>query len=201
MSLDFNDVGDQRSFEVIPDGTVCTLQLTVRPGGVGDGGWLTRAKDGNSEHINGEFVVVNGSYANRKLWTRYTVNGTNHAEAIDIATRQLKAILQSARGVNPKDQSDAAKAALRLHNYGDFNQLRFVARLGVEPPRDGYAAKNTIKEVITPEKQAWTKPEQIDRDLLGKAANAAARVGPSAPPANAIARPQWAQPQPKPDDK
>jgi hypothetical protein len=201
MSLDFNNVGDQRSFEVIPDGTICTLQMTVRPGGVGDGGWLTRAKDGNSEHLNCEFVVVDGPHAKRKLWTRYTVHGTNHAEAIGIATRQLKAILQSARGFRPDDNSDAAKAALRLQSYGDFDQLRFVARLGVEPPKDGYAAKNTIKEVITPDRHDWKKPEQIDRDLLDKATTTAAPAQPSAPPANAIARPQWAQPQSKPEDK
>jgi hypothetical protein len=199
MTIDFNNVGDQRSFEVIPDGTICTLQMTVRPG-VGGGGWLTRAKDGNSEHINCEFVVVEGPHAKRKLWTRYTVTGANHAEAIEIATKQLKAILQSARGFRPNDNSDAAKAALRLQSYGDFDQLRFMARLGVEPPKNGYEAKNTIKEVITPEKPDWKKPEQIDRELLGKATNTAGPVQPSAPPANAIGRPQWAQPQPKPED-
>jgi hypothetical protein len=200
-SLDFTRVGDQRSFEVIPDNTICTVQMTVRPGSVGDGGWLTRAKDGNSEHLNCEFVVVDGPHAKRKFWDRLTVTGTNHAEAIDIATRRLKAILLSARGVRPDDNSDAAKAALRLRNYGDFDGLRFVARLGTEPPKDGYAAKNTIKEVITPEKADWKKPEQIDRDLLGKATNTATPAQASAPPANAIARPQWAQPQPKPEQE
>ena len=71
--------------------------------------------------------------------------------------------------------------------------MRFVARLGVEPPTDNYAAKNTILEVITPERQAWKKPEQIDRDLTGKPAAATIAIRHTAtPPANAIARPQWA---------
>lgn len=33
---DFNDVGEQS--DVIPAGTTATVQLTVRRGGVGDGG-------------------------------------------------------------------------------------------------------------------------------------------------------------------
>jgi hypothetical protein len=195
MALDFTNVGDQRSFEVIPENTIVTVQMAVRPGNVGEGGWLTRANTdkGVSEHLNCEFVVVDGPHAKRKFWNRYTVNGTNHAEAIDISARQLKAILQSARGVRPKDESEVAKAALRLQSYGDFDGLRFMARLGVEPPKNGYDAKNTIKEVITPEKTDWKKIEQIDRDLLGTATNTAAPAQPSAPPANAIARPQWAQ--------
>jgi hypothetical protein len=197
MSLDFNNVPN---FEVIPDGTVCTLQMTVRPGNSGPGGWLTRAKDGKSEHLNCEFVVVDGMHAKRKLWARYTVSGNDHVDAIGITERLLKAILRSARGIRSGDESETAKAALRLQSYGDFDQLRFMARLGVEPPKDGYAAKNTIKEVITPEKPDWKKPEQIDRELIGKATNIAAPVQPSAPPANTIARPQWAQPQPKPED-
>jgi hypothetical protein len=197
-ALDFNNV---REFEVIQENTICTLQLTVRPGGVGDGEWLTRAKDGNSEHLNCEFVVVDGPHAKRKLWGRYTVSGNDHADAIAITERLLKTILRSAHGVGRNDNSDAAKAALRLRNYGDLDGLRFMARLGVEQPKDGYAAKNTIKEVITPEKHDWKKPEQIDRDLLGKATNTATPAQPSAPPANAIARPQWAQTQPKSEDK
>ena len=36
---------------------------------------------------------------------------------------------------------------------------RFIARLGVQPPKDAYPAKNTIGEIITPERQGWKKPE------------------------------------------
>jgi len=32
MTLDFNTAGEQRSFDVIPAGTIVTLQLNIRPG-------------------------------------------------------------------------------------------------------------------------------------------------------------------------
>ena len=89
----------------------------------------------------------------------------------------------------PDDKSEAAEAARKIAGWQDFDGLRFVARLSVEPATEKYKAKNKIDEVITPERQAWKKPEQIERDLLGNPADA---TSPSATPANAIARPQWA---------
>ena len=93
---DFNEAGEQR--DVIPAGTVATVQLTVRPGGVGEGGWLKRAKDGNSEGLDCEFVLLDGQYAKRKFWTLFTLNGTteNHAEAGRISRSTIRAMLESA---------------------------------------------------------------------------------------------------------
>ena len=74
---DFNDVGPQKSFDVIPAGTICALQITVRPGNAGDGGWLTAANTtkGNSIGLDLELVVVDGEYAKRKVWIRLTLSG------------------------------------------------------------------------------------------------------------------------------
>jgi hypothetical protein len=46
-NFDFNDAGKQKSFDLIPN-IVAPVQLNILPGGVGDGGWLTRAQDGKS---------------------------------------------------------------------------------------------------------------------------------------------------------
>jgi hypothetical protein len=161
--------------------------MTVKPGGAGNDGWLTRAKDGNSEHLACEFIVVDGPHAKRKFWGRYTVIGVKHEQAIDISRKTLKAMLESAAGVRPDDKSDSARKARTPNGYADFDQLRFMVRIGIEPPKNGYKAKNVIDEVITPEKQDWKKPDQIDRT-----ATAAAPAQPAAAAANAIARPQWA---------
>jgi hypothetical protein len=190
-NFDFNNAGEQKSFDVIPPNTVCTLQMTIRAGGAGEGSWLKRSADGASEGLDCEFVVVDGPYAKRKLWQLFTLRGTRpgHADAGEISNRTLRAILESARGIRPDDKSEKAQLARKVSGWQDFDGLRFVARLGVRPPKDNYAAKNTIHEVITPELQAWKQPEQIGQDLFGaKPANG----GVASPPANAIARPQWA---------
>ena len=191
-NFDFNNAGEQRSFDVIPANTVCTLHMTIRSGGTGEGGWLKRSADGASEGLDCEFTVVDGPFAKRKLWQLFTLAGTKpgHADAGEISRTTFRAILESARGIRPDDKSVAAQAARGVSGWQDFDGLRFVARLSVEPATEKYKAKNKIDEVITPERQAWKKPEQVDRDLLGQPA---AATSPSAtPPANSIARPNWA---------
>jgi len=186
--FDFNDAGPQKNFDVIPANTTVSLQMTIRPGGAGDGGWLKRSADGGSEGLDCEFVVTDGPFAKRKLWQLFTLHGTTpgHAEAGEISRNTLRAILESARGIKPDDKSEAAAVARKVASWGEFDQIRFIARLGVRPPKDGYAAKNTILEIITPERKAWPKPEQIAKP-------AASAAAPAAPPANAITRPQWGQ--------
>jgi hypothetical protein len=186
-NFDFNSAGEQRNFDVIPANTICTLQMIIRPGGAGDGGWLKPSADGASEGLDCEFVVVDEPYAKRKLWQRYTLHGTTpgHEQAGEISRNTLRAILESARGIKPGDTSAAAQAARKVNSWADFENIRFVARLGVRPPQDGYQAKNTILEVITPERQGWQKPEQISVAKSDTPAPA------TTPPANAIARPQW----------
>jgi hypothetical protein len=185
--FDFNDAGPQKSFDVIPANTTVSLQMTVRPGGAGDGGWLKRSADGASEGLDCEFIVVGGEFAKRKLWQLFTLHGTTtgHAEAGEISRNTLRAILESARGIKPDDKSEAAAAARKVASWADFDQVRFIARLGVRAPQGGYPAKNTIIEVVTPDRKAWAQPEQIAKPA------AAASAGAAAPPAGAIARPQW----------
>jgi hypothetical protein len=189
-NFDFNDAGEQRSQDVIPAGTILTVQMNIRTGGVGDGGWLKNAANGAAKGLDCEFTVVGGDHDKRKIFKWMVIEGTTpgHAEAAEITRNLLRAILEGARGIRPDDKSEAAQTARKVSGWGDFEGLRFLCKLGVEPPKDGYAAKNKILEVITPEKQLWRKVEQI-----AKPANSRAQPqAPATPPANAITRPQWA---------
>jgi hypothetical protein len=187
---DFNDAGEQRSQDVIPAGTFVTVQMNVIAGGVGEGGSLTNAANSACKGLNCEFTVVGGDYDKRKIFKWMVVEGTTlgHAEAAEITRNLLRAILEGARGIRPDDKSEAATAARKVSGWGDFEGLRFICKLGVEPPKDGYAAKNKILEVVTPEKQLWRKVEQIAKPTNSGAQSQA----PTTPPANAISRPQWA---------
>ena len=192
-NFDFNTAGEQRSFDVIPDGTIVTLQMKIRPGGAGDGGWLKTASDGASEGLDVEFTVVDGEFAKRKIWNRFTLSGTkeNHATAGDISRRTLRAILELARGINPSDKSEAAQTARKIAGWQDMEGIRFIARLGVLPPRDGYKGKNSINEVITCERQEWKKLEQVAKPAVMATSPSAPAT--ASPPAGAISRPMWAE--------
>ena len=183
-SYDFNDADTQRNFDVIPNGTIATVRMTVRPGSAGEGGWLRRSKDGGSEALDCEFVVVDGPFAKRKFWTLFTIAGTTpgHGEAANISAGKLRAMLESARGIKPDDTSDAAKQARRIGSYGDLNGLSFIARIGVEPPQNGYKAKNRLDHVVTPDEKAWKPVQQEPVATPAKPASSPAK----------IERPQWA---------
>src|SRR6516225_3013576 len=120
--MDFNDVGEQRNFEVIPDGTVATIRMKVRPGNAGQGGWLRRSNDFKSEALDCEFILLDGQFAKKRFWALLTVAGETegHKKAADISNRYLRAMLESARGIQPDDKSDVAKEARRTETYGDF---------------------------------------------------------------------------------
>jgi hypothetical protein len=188
--FDFNSAGEQRSFDVIPANTTVALQLKIKPGGGGDGGWLTRSQDGSSEGLDCEYVVVDGEYAKRKVFARLTLQGTTegHAEAGQISRNTLRAMIESARGILPNDKSDAALEKRKLPGgWQELDGIRFIAKLGIRPARDGYSAKNTILEIITPDRTDWKRPEQAPASATAAPATAAT----SAPPANAVARPHW----------
>jgi hypothetical protein len=181
--MDYNQAGAQWSFDVIPDGTIVVAQMNLRAGDVGEGGLLKRSNNGQAEGLDAEFVVAEGDYAKRKFWSFMVVSGTTdgHEQAADITKRRLRAILESARGIKPTDVSEAAKKA-RVAEYDDFDGIRFLCKLGVEPARDGYRAKNILAEVITPDRKEWHAVEQQPKSAEAKK---------SAAP-TPITKPKWA---------
>jgi hypothetical protein len=188
--LDLNDAPEQRSTDLIPDGTVCMLQITVRPGGAGPEGWLKRSKDGGSEALDCELTVVEGPHSKQKLWDLMTVAGTTsgHQKAAEITSAKLRGILESARGIRPDDNRPEARAARQVNSYGDFDGLRFVGKIGIEKGTGNFRDKNKLLEAITPDRQIWRKPEQI-----AKVPGQGAQAQPSLIPAQGqMQKPNWA---------
>jgi hypothetical protein len=166
-AFDFNSVDEQLNFDVIPDGTIVVVQLKIREGNAGENGLLRRSKSGEAEGLDCEFTVVEGPHTKRKIFGFYVLSGTTdgHAQAADITKRRLRAILESARGIKHADVSQAAKRA-RVAEYRDFDGIRFMAKVGVEPAKGDYKAKNILDLVITPDMKGWHPIEQIEQPLM-----------------------------------
>lgn len=200
MTIDLNDAtGKQRSFDLIPHGTTAVVQMKIRPGNVGEDGWLKRSADGNSEALDTELTIRGAPYDGRKLWLLLTLSGTTegHAKAAEISRIRLCAILESARGIRPGDESEAARQGRHANSYADFNGIVFIAKIGIEKgkPRpngngDYFPDKNTIIEIVTPDRNEWHKLDQP----TPQAASGGAVV--TSPPANGgatVARPAWSK--------
>ena len=96
--------------------------------------------------------------------------------------------MESARGIRPDDKSDTAQQARRVASYGDFDGIRFIARIGVEPPQNGYKAKNTLDQIITPDRTDWYAVEQIAKAGSTSTAPTAGKAEPAK-----IVKPSWAK--------
>jgi hypothetical protein len=186
-AFDYNTADGQRDLDVIPNGTIAVVQLNIRKGDAGEDGLLKRSKSGESEGLDSEFIVVEGPHAKRKFFSFMVLSGTTdgHAQAADITRSRLRAILESARGIKPQNVSEAAKKS-RVAEYRDFDGIRFLAKIGIEPAKGEYKAKNILASVITPDLKEWRPIEQIEQP---------SRTTPAAttPAGKTIVKPPWAQ--------
>jgi hypothetical protein len=195
MPYDYTDAPPPQ-FELIPHGTVATVTMHIRAGNVGEDGMLKRSKDGSCEMLDLELAVVDGPYKGRKFWERMILVGTTdgHAKSVEINRGTVKAILDSALGLDPNDKSPQARAA-RTVSLKQLEGMSFIAKIGVEkgnPKNDGsgenWPDKNILAGVVTPDKKEW-RPIEQPPPFDGGGAPASSAAPASAPP---IARPGWA---------
>jgi len=201
MPYDYSDAPPPRDFDLIPSNTIATCCLHIQGGGVGEDGMLKRSKDGRCEMLSLEFVVVDGEFAKRKFWENWIVEGVDHTKAIEISHSRIKAVLDSALGLDPNDVSPRARAA-RTRSYKEFEGLTFIGKIGIEkgtPKNDGsgesWPDKNILAAIITPDRREWhpvVQPPPFNGG--GPATSGSAAPSGSAPPTSTppITRPGWA---------
>ncbi len=194
QGMDFNDAGQQQSGELIPVNTIAKVVITIRPGTAGQGGWLTRSNSSDVEYLNCEFVVLEGPYAKRKFWQNMTVSGgkvdeRGQSKAWGITKSSLRAMLDSAYGLDPDDDSPAARQKRIAQDWGSFNGLQFIAKIGIEKGKDGYADKNRLQYVLT------RKNPEYASLMYGAQAGSAPIPTMASQPSPASGQPQPAQQQ------
>src|SRR5262249_21338552 len=162
MPFDYTDVPSQ----LIPD-TIATVSIHIRPGGVGEDNMLKRRANGECEMLDLEFTVLDGPHKDRKFWHNLLMVGTTDGQKQMANSNKgvLKAILDSALGLDPNDVSAEARAA-RTVSIKWFDGKIFIAKIGIEaggPKKDGsgnYPDKNVLAGAITKDKTGWHAIEQ-----------------------------------------
>jgi hypothetical protein len=194
MPFDYTDAPPP-SFDLIPDGTVATVSIHVRPGGVGEDGMLKRSANGECEMLDLELTVFDGPYKGRKFWHNLLLVGTTDGQKKMAAGNLgvLKAILDSALGLMPNDVSAEARAA-RTVSVKAFQGMNFVAKIGEEkggPKKDGgnYPDKNVLAGAVTKDKSGWHAVEQQPPFNGGGGGAPPTSSAPAAP----VERPEWAR--------
>jgi hypothetical protein len=148
--FDFNSASEQTSFDLIPKGTVVRVRMTIKPGGFDDasqgwtGGYATRNDNTGSVYLNCEFVVMEGEYARRKMWSLIGLHSPKGPEWANMGRTFVKAILNSARGIHPGDNSPAAQNARRISGFADLDGIEFLGKVDWEKDQNGQD-KSVIK--------------------------------------------------------
>ena len=203
--IDLNQAEEQREGtgggKAAPPDSIVMVQLILRQPKAGSEGsmpMLTRSSTG-LEQLDCEFVVAQGTYHGSKWFDRLSV-GNAHTEgqkkAVDIAMRTIRAMVESSRGINPKDASPQAAQQRVLQSWEELNGIYFPAMLDAvvsEPNNQGKRfVNNKLKRVVTPDRaeeyaHVWNGGEIITDKPL-----------PEVPAAEANAKPNWAAPAPAP---
>jgi hypothetical protein len=119
---DFSSAEDQQSFDVIPKGTIARVRMTIKPGGYNDpdqgwtGGYATLG-DSGAVYLNCEFVVTEGPFARRKVWSLIGLHSPKGPTYANMGRSFIKGILNSARGFSAKDDSPQAMASPPHQRY------------------------------------------------------------------------------------
>ena len=207
MSYDLNDAQPQMApiGELIPDGTFAKVRLTIRPGGVNgatptDAGLLKASQSSDARMLDCEFTVVDGPHARRKFWQSFTVAGGKLDEkgqsiGWKISKSTFRAIVDSALGLDPRDESPAAKAKRVLPGLRHLEGIVFAARIMVEPASNPqYRDQNRIANV-EPHHAAIMRGETVPPDPVNAPPRKAASV---AAPGWQAPAPAWGAAQPSP---
>lgn len=193
---DFNDAEQQQSFELIPKGTIARVRMTIKPGGYDDaaqgwtGGYATQSFETGSVYLACEFVVLEGAFARRKMWSNIGLYSPKGPAWGNMGRTFVRAVLNSARNIRPQDTSPQAAAARRIAGLHELDGLEFLARIDVE--KDGRGdLRNIVRTAVEPGEADFghaSSPAPAPRAALQPATT------PSSTPAAPLSgKPAWAQ--------
>jgi len=219
---DLNDAQPQMApvGELIPDGAFAKVRMTVRPGGLNgstpaDAGLLKASQSSDAKMLDCEFTVMAGPYVRRKFWQNFTVAGgklddKGQSKGWNISKSAFRAMVDSALGLDPKDESAAAKQKRVIQGLKQLDGIVFAARIMVEPASDPkYRDQNKLANVVLPGEPQYAavmrgeavqpepvnaKPRKAQEAATNQSPAWASGPGTASPAAPAVAGVPWANP-------
>lgn len=163
MNYDLNDAQPQMPpiGDLIPDGTFAKIRMSIRPGGLNgsvpmDAGLLKASQSSDAKMLDCEFTVVDGPLARRKFWQNFTVAGgkldeKGASKGWNITKSTIRAMINSALGLNPNDMSAEAKQKRVIQGLRQLDGIVFIGRIMVEPTSNPqYKDVNRLANVVVP---------------------------------------------------
>ena len=150
----------QTNYGLIPNGTIAKVKMTIKRGQYNDPvqGWTddyaSKSIISGNIYLDAEYTVLEGKYAKRKIWGLIGLQSQNGPEWTNIGKSFIKGIINSAKGISTKDNSDAAVAARQIDNFKPLDGIDFIARIDVTKDPQGNS-RNEIRAAITPDHKEY----------------------------------------------
>ena len=206
--LDLNNVSysdsGPKDFELIPDGVVVRAFIKLEGGDMElpefGGGTYFKSSQSGAKWMPIEMTIVGGAYDKRKIWQNIFVDGAKLDEngfsvAKRIGLETIKKMVDSHFSISMKDDSpEAAQKRGSVNGVHMLNGMQICLKVGIEKGTNGYADKNKIKTVLTPDSKEFIA---VTATSVAPAATPTpqAAPAPSAPATTATAgvTPTWAR--------
>jgi len=174
LPIDLNKTKlNHNSYEPLPAGLTVKARFILQGGSYGEDGWLHQAPNGYA-YLHGFFIIVNGHYAGHKVYQEIGVEVCAQPfhdpfiiEAWEGQGRSLlRAIIESAKGIDPEDMSESAQAARRLTSYAELNGLECGIVIGERKDfTQSLFPQNIIQEIITPDHRDYIAVMHYDEEI------------------------------------
>lgn len=161
MAIDLNNQEKQRAPDgLIPAGSIVPVKFNIRE--------RKETKEPGGEYLDIEFTIVSGEFETRKIWENWmcTSSGTEgHTKAVEITGQRARAAWESAFGIDPDDDSEAAISARMIDDWEDLDGIIALVKTGIEKNRDpNYPDKSKISYFLTPSHDEYH--EAINEELF-----------------------------------
>ena len=123
FGFDASTVEPTSSFDVIPAGEYNAICSKTE---------VKKTKDEKGKFISATFQIFDGEFDGRLVFQNITLSNPSD-KATEIGKRELSSFCRAINVITPKDTSDLLEKPL-------------VIKVGIEPAKNGYEAKNNVKE-------------------------------------------------------
>ena len=170
MSIDFNQAEEQRerAHGPVPAGSRVLLEMEImKPRNESQQMPFVAVSSKKLYMLWVELRVVSGTYEGVKWRENWLLpEGQQRVQLTQgqktgcrISFSRMRAIIEAARRIAPKDTSPQAASRRNINSWLDMNGMRFPARVGIADDGREYNGRiyydNTLAAVVTPDKEEY----------------------------------------------
>ena len=196
MDFGIDEYAGSGEYDVLPQDSIVPLRVDLErdkenPDPKSSLFYHSNQPNSNVLFMKWKFTVLAGKFKDTWFRNNQTVaggqiNSSGQSKGAVVTGRMARQIIESSRGIR-SDATDPNSAAARVlqNDWPDLDGMIFLGKVGIEPAKQGYSAKNKLVAGIPPDKEDWYDWRQGGGTPTAVAPPAVNTPNNAAPPATA----------------